>query len=112
MNRGQVWIVLVLLLLSVPGPLAHAAGSVAGQVDVILEDGMMRTMSVKAVAESDDGTASGLIALDDPTPLPDQDVDGTGDPLLAASPSGVRLYAQVSCLAIDGDVAIVGGEVV
>jgi len=43
--------------------------------------------------------------------LTDQDVDGTGDPALADAPSGVAMQAAVNCLAVEGNTAIVGGEV-
>jgi hypothetical protein len=112
MKSRQVWTFLVGSLLSailLPGSFAHA-GSSSGQVSVVLEDGMLRTVSFSALAEKN-GDASGQIEIDDPTPLPDQDVDGTGDPALAESPHGVRLVALVNCLAVDGDTAIVGGVV-
>jgi hypothetical protein len=96
-----------------PGLLAQpsGAGTVEGRVNVVFEDGNSRTVALSAATQRD-GTAAGLIEFHDPTPLPDQDVDGTGDPALAASKSGVTVYAQVTCLFVADQVAIVGGDVV
>ena len=55
--------------------------------------------------------AAGQIDIRDPTPIPAQDVDGTGDPELAGSPSGVALHVDVDCLRVDGGTAVLGGEV-
>jgi hypothetical protein len=112
MKSTQVWTFLAGSLLSAilrPGPFAYA-GSSSGRIGVVLDDGGLRTVSFSAVADKN-GDASGQIEIDDPTPLPDQDVDGTGDPALAESPDGVRLVALVNCLAVEGDTAIVGGVV-
>jgi hypothetical protein len=100
---------LLLAAILLPGPAALAA-SATGDVSVALDDGSLRTVSFSAEAGRD-GDATGQIEIDDSTPLPDQDVDGTGDPALAESKSGVRLIALVNCLAVDGDTAIVGGVV-
>jgi hypothetical protein len=113
MKSRQVWSVLASLLVAAalsPGPLAQAGGAVTGHVSVVLDDGVVRTVAFTAVSQKD-GAASGHIDIEDPTPLAGQDVDGTGDPALADSPTGVRLRADVNCLAVDGDVAIVGGQV-
>jgi hypothetical protein len=113
MERTRYWTFLAgsLLLAAIllPGSAALAASS-TGHVLVTLDDGSVRTVSFSAEAGRD-GDATGTIEIDDPTPLPDQDVDGTGDPALAGSPNGLRLVALVNCLAVDGDTAIVGGVV-
>jgi hypothetical protein len=94
------------------GPLAQADGapSATGYAYLDFGDGMLRTVSFSATGLQD-GAAFGQIDIHDPVPIPDQDVDGTGDPALAASASGVILNADVNCLAVDDDTAIVGGRV-
>ena len=47
-----------------------------------------------------------------PHRLPSPDGDGTGNPALAESQSGVTVYAQVTCLFVAGHAAVVGGDVV
>lgn len=112
-HHGTFVAALLLSAVSPPGPLAQTAGGglVNGYADLVLGDGVLRTLSLSAVTGRD-GSASGQIEFHDPAPLPDQDVDGTGDPALAESKSGVRLYAEVNCLVVAGDAAIVGGQVV
>ena len=87
---------------------AHASVAM-GDVTVAREDGAMRA-SFTATGQAD-GSAVGQIQLYDPTPLGDQDVDGTGDSTLAETPGGVAAEATVNCLVVDGGRAIVGGEV-
>ena len=53
----------------------------------------------------------GQIDIQDRTPIPNQDVDGTGDPALAGSPNRVNVNAQVDCLLVNGTTAVVGGQV-
>jgi hypothetical protein len=113
MNTARFPAFLVTLLLSGILPLdvpAQASGdsSATGYVTVAREDGSL-TVSFSAVGRAD--AVAGQIDIHDSSPLPDQDVDGTGDPALAGSPHGVALQAEVNCLAVDGDTAIVGGEV-
>ena len=115
MKRRQGCTVAVTLLMSAIlslGPLAQAAGgaTATGLAHFTFEDGTLRTVSFSAAAHHD-GTASGRIDIQDPVPIPDQDVDGTGDPALAGSPSGMILNAEVNCLVVDGNRAIVGGQV-
>lgn len=104
--------VFVTLLLSAILPLAQAAGDpgATGLAYLAVGDGMQKMVSFSA-AVGQDGAAFGQIDIHDPVPISDQDVDGTGDPALAASPSGVILNAAVNCLAVDGNTAIVGGQV-
>src|SRR5262249_10632269 len=93
-----------------PGAVAQA-GRGSGQGSVGTDDGAIKVVSINAVTKSD-GSASGQIEMDDPSPIPDQDVDGTGEIDLSESPSGVRLIAKVNCLAVKGAAAVVGGLVV
>ena len=112
-HLGTFVAALLLSAILPPGPLAQTAGGglVSGYANLVLGDGFMRTISVNAVTQPD-GTATGEIEFNDPAPIPDQEVDGTGDPVLAGSPSGVTLSAQVTCLVVAGHAAIVGGQVV
>ena len=109
---GTLFVAFLLSVILSPGPLAQplASSAATGQANVTAGDGMLRSVSFRAVTDQD-GSVSGQIEFQDPAPIPDQDVDGTGDPALDASPSGVRLYAEVNCLAVDGNRAIVGGQV-
>ena len=114
MNNTRFWAFLVTLVLSGILPLdafAQTGGhaTAAGNATVALEEGSL-TVAFSAVAQPD-GTAAGQIDLRDPSPLPDQDVDGSGDPSLAGSAEGVAVRAAVNCLVVDSDTAIVGGEV-
>lgn len=114
MNSAQLSAILMTLLLSGILPLdalAQAGGgpSATGQAILEREGGEVR-VSFNAVTTRD-GLASGQIDFYDPFPLPEQDVDGTGDLALAVSRSGVALQAVVNCLAVDSGTAIVGGEV-
>lgn len=114
MNRIQFWATLMTLLFSGILPLdalAQAGGgaSATGQVILEKEDGEVR-VSFNAVATTD-GVAAGQIDFYDPSPLPEQDTDGTGDLALTESRSGVALQAVANCLVVDSGTAIVGGEV-
>jgi hypothetical protein len=110
----RFWALLVTLLmpgiLSL-GALAEADGgpTASGHVALGLEDDAL-VVAFKAIGQKD-GTATGQIDLHSPSALPDQDVDGTGDPSLAGSKDGVAVQAAVNCLAVDGSTAIVGGVV-
>ncbi len=88
-----------------------AGSSVTGSANLALGDGVERSVSVTA-ATAPDGSVSGAITFRDRSPLGGQDVDGTGDPALAASSTGLTVTAAVNCLVVAGDVAIVGGQVV
>jgi hypothetical protein len=99
------------LLSAVLSPQTAGSGEVTGSVSLVLGDGIARTIALSAATQRD-GTAAGVIEFHDPTPMPPPDVDGTGDPALAASQSGVTVYAQVTCLFVDGHAAVVGGDIV
>jgi hypothetical protein len=92
-------------------PALAVGGLAKGQIEVVLGDGVQRTLSFDAATQPD-GSATGQIEFFDPGPVPDQDVDGTGDPRLAPSRRGVTAYAEVNCLIVDGRIAVVGGRVV
>ena len=109
---GTFLVTLVLSAILPPGPLAQPPGGAqaSGYVNLTFDDGILRIVSFSAVTHQD-GAVSGQIEFHDPAPMPDQDVDMTGDPALAASPSGVKLLAEVNCLVSDGATAVVGGQV-
>ena len=99
--------VVVTLLMSAAlssGPLARIGegASATGLAHFTFDDGTLRTVSFSATSQRDN-TVVGQIDIHDRTPIPNQDVDGTGDPALAGSPNGVNLNAQVDCLVIDGN---------
>jgi hypothetical protein len=107
--------VIVTLLMSAvlfAGPLVQPGegASATGLAHFTFDDGTLRTVSFSASSRGDN-TAAGQIDINDRTPIPDQDVDGTGDPALAGSPKGVNLNAQVDCLVVDGTTAVLGGHV-
>lgn len=112
-KKTQFLAVLVTLLLSGILPLDALAQDghpmATGHTTVALEDGSL-TVAFSAVGQPD-GSAVGRIDMADSSRLPDQDVDGTGDRSLAELPDGLAVQAGVNCLVVDGDTAIVGGEV-
>jgi hypothetical protein len=99
--------------LMLPVPLTHAwAASVTGHTVVGGGDDVLRIVSFSATSlDQQEGTATGRVDFHDPKASVDQDVDGTGDPALADAPGGVRLEAAVDCLFVDGNHAVVGGQV-
>jgi hypothetical protein len=103
----------LLLLAGILPPGALAQGRVgsqaAGYADLVAGAGAA-TVSFSAVIQGD-GTALGYIDFRDPTPLLNQDVDGSADPALADASWGMTLHAEVNCLAVAETTAIVGGEV-
>jgi hypothetical protein len=114
--KSRIWVgtLLATCLFSVLPPEPRAAepeGTATGSADLVLGDDVVRGVSFTALTRGD-GSASGQIEFYDPAPVPDQDVDGTGDRALAESTRGLKVYAEVECLAIDGASAIVGGRVI
>jgi hypothetical protein len=109
----RLWMILLTLLLAGVAPLDVSAreglGSWATGNVTVAQEGVSLAVSFSAMGGRD--TATGQIDLRDSTPIPDQDVDGTGEATLVGSPDGVKLQAAVNCLAVDGETAIVGGEV-
>jgi len=55
------------------------------------------------------GRASGDLALTEPLALPDQDVDGAGEPEVRETTLSVRL--DVDCMKVERNRAVVGGQV-
>jgi hypothetical protein len=111
--HGRVSIVMLLMsgVLSL-GPLARPgeAATATGLAHFTFDDGSLRTVSFNATTQRD-GTVVGNIDIQDRVPIPSQDVDGTGDPTLAGSPTGVNLNARVECLVVKGAEAILGGQI-
>ena len=115
MRRGYRPLVVMALLTSTvlfSGPLAGVGegASATGLAHFTFDDGTLRTVSFSAASRRDN-TVVGQIDIQDRTPIPNQDVDGTGDPALAGSPNGVSLNAPVDCLVVNGTTAVVGGQV-
>lgn len=94
------------------GPFAEIGegASATGLAHFTFDDGTLRTVSFDATGRRDN-TAVGQINIQDRTPIPSQDVDGTGDPDQAGSPTGVDLDARVGCLVVEGARAVIGGRV-
>ena len=99
---------------SVGAVVSPSEGATAtGIAHFTFDDGTLRTTSFDASSRRDNSVV-GHIDIQDRVPIPDQNVDGTGDPALVGSPTGVNLNAEVDCLVIDGTTAIVevtGGNV-
>lgn len=115
MKRWHGWSAVVTLLMSGVlslGPLARPGEGAAatGVAHFTFDDGKLRTVSFSATTQRD-GTAVGHIDIQDRVPIPNQDVDGAGDPALAGSPTGVNLNARVDCLVVEGTAAILGGQI-
>ncbi|MGH6690349.1 MAG: hypothetical protein ACREF4_06700 [Gammaproteobacteria bacterium] len=86
------------------------AASASGLAHLTFDDGALRTVSFDATRRRDN-TVHGHVSIQDRTPIPSQDVDGTGDPELAESSSGLDLTARVECLVVEGRRAVVGGRI-
>ena len=115
MTRGYGRTVVITLLTSAmlsSGPLARVGegASATGLAHFTFDDGTLKTVSFDARSQRGN-TVIGQIDIQDRSPIPHQDVDGTGDPDLAGSPGGMELNAQVECLVVDGTVAVMGGQV-
>ena len=88
------------------------ASSARGYAVVSVGDDVLRILSFSAASvNAEEGTATGQIDFHDSKPTVDQDVDGTGDPDLEDAPCGVRLQANVDCLHVQDNHAVVGGQV-
>ena len=97
-------------LLSGPPVRVGEGATATGLAHFTFDDGTLRTVSFSATSQRDN-TAVGKIDINDGTSIPNQDVDGTGDPALAGSARGVRVNAEVDCLIVDGTRAVLGGQV-
>jgi len=98
-------IVMTLALLSlVPAAFAQTVG---GSVRAETGKGV-RTIEFNAKGLSG-GRASGDLALTEPIALPDQDVDGAGEP--EVKETALSLRVDVDCMNVERNRAVVGGQV-
>lgn len=107
------------LALSLLLPLAYSALTAAAETaahgaegagTVTLGDGLKRRFEFRAVAH-EDGTVTGYVNFKDPTEIPAQDVDQTGEAGLEAVPEGVEVTVEVDSLKVQGRRAALGGVV-
>jgi len=110
--RSSALILSLCALLTCASPAsASAAGpSVAGSGSVSLGDRLQRRFEFDAV-EHEDGSVSGYVTFSDPTELPDQDVDGTGEPGMEGRPEGLEMTVAVDSLKVEGRRAALSGLV-
>jgi hypothetical protein len=104
---------LLVATLMLPVPCTEAwAASATGHVAVALGDEGPRSLSFRAMSVNEqESTAAGEIDFHDPNPIANQDVDDTGEAHLEDAPGGVRLQANVDCLYVQGNQAVIGGQV-
>jgi len=112
-STGSLVATLLATTIMTTAPLTHAwAASTTGHAVVDVGDEVLRIVSFSATSlNQEEGTATGQVDFHDPNATADQDVDGTGDPALEDAPAGVRLQANVDCLWVDGNQAVLGGQV-
>lgn len=107
--------ILALALLSVAAPQvtdARTAGpSASGSFEFSLEDGYTKYLDFEAETQANNSVA-GQMTLSGEQEFPDQDVDGTGDPGLKYTPSGVYIKAEFDCLTVNKNQAVMSGVVV
>jgi hypothetical protein len=65
-----------------------------------------------AAASDPQGGVSGEVDFDDRNDVPEQDVDGSGDPDLQTRSGARDVHARIDCLKVSGNVAVLGGIVV
>jgi hypothetical protein len=92
------------LLCLVPAAFAQTVG---GSLRADTGNGV-RTIEFNASGQSG-GRASGDLALTEPIALPDQDVDGAGEPEVKETTLSLRV--AVDCLKVEGNRAVLGGQV-
>ena len=114
MRVASIFLPIALLALPLLLPLSGAAedtGSAAsGNFASSLGGGSLLRITFDAVSHSD-GTVSGEMDFDDSSELPDQDVDGTRDPDLRGASRGVGVHAEIECIRVSDNVAVIGGIV-
>lgn len=88
----------------VPAAFAQTAG---GTIRADTEKGA-RTIEFNATGLSS-GRASGDLVMTEPLALPEQDVDGTGDPEIRETTLSLRL--AVDCMKVERNRAVLGGQV-
>ena len=103
-TRTRRIIVTLSLFFLVPAAFAQ---TVAGSFHAEAGKGT-RTIEFNAKGQSA-GRASGDLALTEPLALPDQDVDGAGDPEVKETTLSLRV--AVDCLKIERNRAVLGGQV-
>jgi hypothetical protein len=86
---------------------AAFAQSVGGALRAETDKGV-RTIEFNATGQSD-GRASGDLALTEPIAIPDQDVDGAGEPEIKESTLSLRV--AVDCLKVERNRAVLGGQI-
>ena len=86
---------------------AAFAQTVAGAFRADTDKGV-RTIEFNATGQSG-GRASGDLALTEPLALPDQDVDGAGDPEIKETTLSLRV--AVDCMKVERNRAVLGGQV-
>lgn len=84
--------------------------SAAGAGTILLGDARKKQFEFKAFGR-EDGAATGFITLHDPAGIPDQDVDGTGEPGSGGSPAGLEVAAEVDAMEVQGNRAVLSGVV-
>ena len=74
-------------------------------------DSSGRMIAFSAVIDAA-GAVSGDADFDDREEVPEQDVDGTGDPDLRTRGGAREIHARIDCLKVSGNVAVLSGIVV
>ena len=87
-----------------------AGGSASGAYQYSLEDGYTKYVEFDARSEGD-GSATGSMTITDEAPIPENDVDGTGDPELGGSRTGFTLRVNFDGMTIDRNLAVMSGTV-
>ena len=104
MSARALRVIITLSLFSlVPAAFAQTVG---GTVRAEIDKGV-RTIEFSATLSG--GRASGDLALTEPIALPEQDVDGAGDPEIKESTLTLRL--AVDCMRVERNRAVLGGLV-
>lgn len=93
------------VFLLVPAAFAQTVG---GTVRAETLDKGVRTIEFSATGVSG-GRASGDLALTQPIAIPDQDVDGAGDP--AIKETSLTIKVALDCMKVEKNRAVVGGQV-
>jgi hypothetical protein len=112
MLRARLIVTLLGAAMLLPAPVVSAGTpSATGSAFVDLGDDILRILSFDATGHRDgSGKAIGHIDFQDPATIEEHDVDGTGE-MVAESPNGVRMRAEVDCLYVEGNRAVLGGHV-
>jgi len=103
-TRTLCMIVTLSLVSLVPAAFAQTVG---GSFHVDTDKGV-RTIEFNATGLSA-GRASGDLALTGPLALPDQDVDGAGDPEIKETTLSLRV--AVDCMKVERNRAVLGGQI-